>query len=79
MFPRAPRLLHLVFVAACLVSVAVFLIMLQMDRIHDRVVIGMYRIHDRVMTGMYRIHDRVMTGMYRIHDRIVAGMYFPTS
>ena len=52
MFPRAPRLLHLVFVAACLVSVAVFLIMLQMDRIHDRVVIGMYRIHDQVMTGM---------------------------
>ncbi|XP_078342171.1 uncharacterized protein LOC144628003 isoform X2 [Oculina patagonica] len=39
MFPRAPRLLHLVFVAACLVAAAVFITLWQMDRIHDEKVV----------------------------------------
>lgn len=42
MLGGAPRLFHLVFVAACLVGAAVLLIMWQMDKMHDRAMRGMY-------------------------------------
>lgn len=42
MFARAPKLFHLVLIAACSVAVAVILTMWQMNRISDRVLRGMY-------------------------------------
>ena len=42
MFSRAPKLFHLVLIAACSVAVAVILTMWHINGITDRVFIGMY-------------------------------------